>query len=121
MSKIEDELFQAFMRVRQFARYSTGRLLGTVAASRGSYRFVMDLLEKATYLRIEVNAISKLLIDKGVMTEKEWGETLLDEVQHFEREMQKQWPEVTVQQDGGGYTLDVQGAVKRCHEEQWPP
>jgi len=71
--------------------------------------------------RVELNAVAGLLIKKGVCTEEEWQRALDEEIGVYEKAVAKEWPEVRPEPDGRSMTVDVQGALKRCREEEWPP
>jgi len=116
-----EAIFAAFSRLRQFARYTVGRVTGTCPPSRGSYRQMLDLAESRHIHRVELNALTGLLIRKGVFTQAEFDQQLEDEALHYEAAVQKQFPEVRPAPDGRSYALDPAGAVKRCREEEWPP
>lgn len=116
-----DEAIQAgFSRLRQFARYSVGRLLGTIAASRGPYKFALELAESRHFHRVELNALTGLLIKKGMFTATEWTREVDLEIEYYEKAVAAEWPECKPERDGRSYALDVKGASKRCADEGWP-
>lgn len=108
-------------RLRQFGRLDAGRLLGTVPSTHGGYLAWMDLFEKAVFLRAEGNAVVKLLMDKGIVTQGEWLERVTDEMAHMMTVYGEKWPEIEVDASGSGFTVkDLQAFAKRCQKEGWP-
>lgn len=116
-----DQVLVSYMRLRQFARYSIGRILGTVSNKDSKYLFFIDLAESKLYHRAELNAIIKVLVDKKVLKVGEWEQYVAKELELAVKEQQTHWPECTPAADGKSCVIDVKGAQKRCQEEGWPP
>jgi hypothetical protein len=114
-------IYHGYSRLRQFARHSLGRILGTVAATDRRYKFFLDLAETKLFLRAEYNALTRLLLEKGVMTEQEFAKVLSEELETAVKDQRVKWPEVKPSATGDSFVLDRDGFVKRCKEEEWPP
>lgn len=115
-------LYALAMRLRQFGRLQIGRLLGTVSNEDGRYKAWIDLLERSYFMRAELNAITKVLLDAGIINEGTWQKALDEEFTAFVADLSKQWPEVEVAEDGRSFTIRDLGAwAERCKREGWPP
>lgn len=108
-------------RLRQFARYSLGRVLGSVPNTNGAYKYFVDAQERSLFMRAEINALTGLLLKKGVFKESEWSEAWERELELYIDDQQKIWPEITVAEDGMSFSLNTEGFGKRCRDEGWPP
>lgn len=115
-----EALIAAYSRLRQFARYSVGRMFGTTTAAHPGYRHMLDLGESKLAHRAEINALTKVLQDKGIVTQAEWGKFLEEELVLAEKDQRELFPEVTPAADGRSFSLDVAASAKRMREEGWP-
>lgn len=106
--------------MRQFARYLTSRITGPVSWDNGAFKQLSDLDASRYYHRIELNALTKLLLAKGVFTREELMKTMADEAVDYEKIMREEFPEVTPAEDGKSMTLDVERAMARMQSEGWP-
>lgn len=113
-------LITLFKRLRQFARYSLGRITGTITDKEGKYLFLLDLAEAKRVQRVELNAIARILIDKKIVTVSEWSQVIEKEFKAELEAEQARWPEVQPAEDGGSYVLNTEGFAKRVKEESWP-
>ena len=108
------------MKLRQVGRMQISRLLGSVPTTRGSYKAWIDLLERSYFMRAELNAVARLLIEKGIVTDAHWQKTLEEEMRHYFEQLAKAWPEVAF--DEQGFTIkDVAALHQRSKDEGWPP
>lgn len=108
------------MKLRQVGRMQIGRILGSVPTTSGAYKALLDLLERCYFMRAELNAIAKILIDKKVITIEEWQKTVDDEMRHYFEAVAKHWPEVEFGDDG--FTIKDPAALhERSKREGWPP
>lgn len=119
---LEETYRNLLQRLRQFGRLQEGRIFGSTFDTDGRHKAWMDLFEKVIFARAELNALTKLLIDKGVFTQAEWLSQVTDEAAWlFEQEM-KHWPEIEVAEDGKSFAIkDMQAFANRCQRERWPP
>ena len=110
-----------YARLRQFARFALGRILGTIESTRGQYKYFLDIGESKLFHRAELNAITKILHDKKIVTAEEWSAALDQELAMACKDQQENWPEVTPAQDGSSYSLDIHKWKERVDAEKWPP
>lgn len=116
-----DDIHRLGMRLRQYARYSLGRILGTVPITSGRYKYHIDHQERSLFMRADLNALTGLLVKKGVFTEQEWNEAWTKEAEQYCEDLARQWPEIQVAHNGRSFQLDTVGFDKRCKAEEWPP
>jgi hypothetical protein len=119
---LSDELHRAFSRLRQFGRIAIGRITGTTTAKNGRYKSLLELDECRHFQRVELNALTRVLLDKGVITTPELQAILLEEAKTYETSLAKLWPEIEVADDGRSYAIkDIPALARRAREEEWPP
>lgn len=117
---LTEKLRTAAQRLRQFGRLSASRMFGTLLATDGRYKAVVGMEERGLFARAELNALVRLLVDKGVFTEAEWTERVAAEMEHLAAEHAKQWPELRAEPDGI-HVHDLPRHAKRSRDERWPP
>jgi len=116
---LQKRLTALLQSVRQAGRAQIGRVLGTVESTRGNYKTWIDLLERSYFLRVEVNALLGLLVDKGIVTHDEWLQRLVDELEAYLKDLSSQWPELEFTEVG--MTIkDTKAFAKRMADERWP-
>lgn len=74
--------------------------LGTRSDTDGECRALKDHRELTIMLRVEVNALSGLLIAKGVFTNEEWVNRLVAEAKLLDQEYERRFPGFSTEQDG---------------------
>lgn len=117
-----EELHRAFSRLRQFGRIAVGRITGTTTSKNGRYKSLLELEECRHFQRVELNALTRILLDKGVITTPELQAILFEEAKIYEASLAKLWPEIEVADDGRSYAIkDVAALARRTREEGWPP
>lgn len=115
-------LLRLALRVRQFARYSLGRFLGTIPDTSGAYRWFIDSEERGHFMRVELNALTKVVLDKKLATMGELSKYFEEEHELYLADLAKKWPEIDVADDGRSFTVrDAAAFAKRCRDEAWPP
>lgn len=107
-------------RARQIGRITAGRMFGTIANTNGKYIAIMDLEERSIYCRAEVNALTALLIKKGLFSNEEFQTQLAEELNHLADLYQAKIPEVLFTPIGMTVT-DVKAFAERAKREKWPP
>jgi hypothetical protein len=108
------------MKLRQVGRIQIARILGTVPSTHGGYKALIDLFERCHFMRAEINAITSLMLAKGLVSEAEVSKAFEEEMAHYLAAVVKDWPEIEFQADG--YTIkDVEALAKRSKREEWPP
>ena len=108
-------------RLRQYSKYVVGRILGTVGEENGGFKQLREMDECRHYQRVELNALTAMLIEKKVMTADEWIKKLADESCEYEKAVKSQYPEVSPSEEGTSMVLDLVGAQARMRKEGWPP
>lgn len=116
----ETRMMLALMRLRQFARYAVGRITGTTNTENGAFKQLREMEECRHYQRVEINALTSLLIDRGLVTSEEIQKRVADEADAYEKGLRKLWPEINPNEEGTAYAVDLQGFKSRCEREQWP-
>ena len=108
------------MKLRQVGRMQVGRILGTVQSTKGSYKALIDLIERSYFVRAEINALTALLVKKKLVTEAELSKQMEEEYRHLFTEMAKRWPEITFEEDS--FIISNPAAwAERVKKEEWPP
>ena len=114
-------LYRLLSKLRQYARFSVGRITGTTTAESGAYKQLLTAEEARLFHRVDINALTGLLIKKGVFTEEEWTDALIEEAKLKDKELAEEWPDITVASDGRSYTINLAKFQERCAREHWPP
>lgn len=95
------------------------RLLGTVSNTNGAYKALIDLLERSAFMRVELNAMAALLLEKGTFTHAEWQKSIEKEARIYFEECAEAWPELRFEEHAV-VVIDPQALAKRSREEGWP-
>jgi len=112
-------LYTALSRLRQYGRVGIGRITGTCPSTNG--QAVMSLEEARLFHRVELSAVASLLIQKGVFTSEEFTVQMIEEARHLDAGLAKDWPEITVAEDGRSFSIDTAKMFQRTKHEAWPP
>lgn len=120
MREQQERYLRACGRLRQYARYLTGRITGSLSQESGMFKQLSELDECRYYQRVELNALTKLLLEKGVFTSEELLRTMADEAVDYEKVLHHQFPEVRPSEDGKSVEIQVAGLAARLQKEGWP-
>lgn len=82
-----------------------GWQLGTRLKGDPESDAVRDHREVTLLLRAEVNALTGLLIKKGVFAAREYTEQSIEEMRHLDRQYEEKFPGISTDQDGIHYKL----------------
>jgi hypothetical protein len=108
------------MKLRQVGRMQISRILGSVPTTSGAYKALIDLIERSYFMRAELNAITALLLKKGLVTEAELAKQFEEEFRHYFTQIAQAWPEAEF--DAKGITIkDAAALAERSKREGWPP
>ena len=107
-------------KLRQVGRMHVGRILGSVPATNGAYKSLIDLIERTYFMRAEINALTSLLLKKGLFTEAELTRAFEEEYKYLFDEVSKNWPEITFTETGAT-VKDPVALATRSKAEGWPP
>lgn len=113
------EMFKAAQRLRQFGRLAAGRLFGTLPNADGRYLAVVDEWERSLLVRAEASGLSRVLIEKGIISRAEWVAIVLEEYRALGDAIEKTWPELRVD-DIGIHITDPAAFAARAKREGWP-
>lgn len=100
VEQVAGRLDRAVQRLTKWRSVFAGWQLGTRSDRDGECRAVRDHREVTILLRAEVNALTKLLLDKGVCTQVELSEAIAGEAEHLDREYAKRFPGFASRDDG---------------------
>ena len=92
-------------RLAKWRSVFAGWQLGTRLDSDAECRAVRDHREITILLRTEVNALTKCLIDAGVITSRSFTEQLIVEAEHLDESYQDKFPGMSATDDGIAYDL----------------
>lgn len=107
---------RALQRLTKWRTVFTGWQLGTRAKGDAESDAVRDHRELTILLRAEVSALTALLAEKGVFTQKEWLTHLAREAEELERAYQERFPGCKAVDDG----LQIDVAVFQQTTRGWP-
>lgn len=106
-------------RLGKWRSFFAGWMFGTQDRSHGPSKAVKDLVERSLVLRVEVSALTKILIDAGVTNAEEVAAHVEQEARYLSEALSKRFP--GVQATDEGLRLDVQKAVETMRREGFPP
>jgi hypothetical protein len=105
--------------VNRLAKWRTvfaGRWLGTRTKDDPECIAVRDITEKYLMLRVEVNALTKLLSYKGVFTVDEFTNQIIRECDYMQAMLERQFPGFKATDDG----MHIDVAAARETTKGWP-
>jgi hypothetical protein len=91
-TQAELDLFNALNRLAKWRSHFAGWQLGTRLKGDPECDAVRDHREVSMLTRVEVNALTRLLIDKGVCTEEEFNKQLTDEANWLSTSYEERFP-----------------------------
>lgn len=107
---LEAALGAALNRIAKWRAVFTGWQLGTRPKSDPEAQAVSDAREAQILMRVELNALLALLIDKGVINRDEYTHSILTECEHFEKLLQRKFPGFRAADEG--MIMDAQRAAE---------
>jgi hypothetical protein len=87
-------------RLAKWRALFAGWQLGTRAKGDPESDAVRDTQERLLTLRAEVNALTRILLEKGLTTQEELQRTMIAEAEHYMGQLEARWPGVTAVDDG---------------------
>lgn len=106
--QLEKHLYKVINRLAKWRVLFAGWQLGTRLKGDPELEAVVHHRELSILLRAEVNAVTGLLISKGVFTQREFSEALADEAEALDRDYRKRFP--GVRSDDNGLLFDQRAA-----------
>lgn len=116
---LRDKVSAVLNRVTKWRAIFAGWQLGTRPKNDGECRAVKNHREITMLTRIELNAVSVLLIKKGLITQKELLEETALEAEHYERVLQEQFPGLRATDDG--MSMQLPAAAETMKKYNFPP
>lgn len=109
----------ALEKLTKWRGHFAGWQLGTRPKGDPECDAVRDHREVTILLRAELNALTGLLIRKGVITAEEFDEALRYEANTLEHDYQRRWPGVAATADG--LTYDLKEIQRAGWMKGWKP
>lgn len=100
MPDLTAEVRQAMNHLAKWRALFAGWQLGTRPKSDPEAQAVRDHRELSMMLRVEGNAMVRLLLAKGVFTTEEWQRAVIDECALYEADLEARFPGVRAVDDG---------------------
>lgn len=113
---IASEYERALNRLAKWRSVYTGRWLGTRTLQDPEAIAVRDLFEKLLILRVEVSALSNLLIDKGLISATAYQAQIVIECEHLQHALERQFPGFKA----CDYGMDINTAKAVETTKGWP-
>jgi len=109
----------ALNRLCKWRAHFAGWMLGTRAKEDPEAQAVRDIFEKYLLLRVEVTALTKILLEKRVLTLEELHAALIAEAEELMRMLEERWPGVRAVDDGLSY--DAEKVKAATWWRNWKP
>lgn len=91
-SNLEQRFYGALNKITKWRSVFAGWQLGTRSKDDPECRAVKDHREVTILLRVEVTALTKLLLDKGICTLEELQQAVIEEAGLLEKDYEKRFP-----------------------------
>ena len=107
----------ALNRVTKWRTIFAGWQLGTRPKGDPECDAVRDHREVTILLRVEMTALTKVLLDKGLLTLEDWQQAVIDEAELLSKDYEAKFPGCKATDDG------IQMDVKQAYEtmKHWRP
>jgi hypothetical protein len=92
MTNLAQRYQNAMNKITKWRAVFAGQQLGTRSKDDPECQAIRDHREVTILLRVEVTAITKLLIDKGICTLEELQQATIDEAELLEQDYEKRFP-----------------------------
>ena len=119
MSEPGQQTFLALNKLAKWRKFYASWQLGTRPDNSGEYHAVAHLHELHIILRAELNALTKLMVEKGVFTGEEFDAALLAEAGQLDADYEKTYPGFSTSQDG--LHMKMPEALKTMRDLGFPP
>jgi hypothetical protein len=117
--ELERRLRAAQEKLGKWRGLYAGWWFGTKPIGDSQAKAARDNFDRTIMLRCEVNALTAILLDKGVCTTDEFVAHLLEEVEHMDRELERQWPGFYT--DGASLHMKLPAAAETMRAKGFPP
>jgi hypothetical protein len=102
---LERVMFRATNRLAKWRALFTGWQLGTRSITDPEAQAVRDHREVTMLMRAEINALTWLLVERGVITSVDFTRAMAVEADKLNADYEERFPGVTASQDGLTYDL----------------
>ncbi len=108
----------ALNRLTKWRSFFAGWQLGTQPETHGPTRAVRDHREATMILRVEVTALTRALLEKGVLTQDELAVLIEDEANELAAAYERRFPGFRATDDG--MSLEFSQATETMQREGFP-
>jgi hypothetical protein len=108
-------------KISQFGKIAVSRILGTTSETNGGTKAIRSLEEARILFRAELTAISKILIDKKIVTVDEYTEACCLEMEEQIKVYLETYKDFVKGVEPRSIMYDIAGMRARCNAEGWPP
>ncbi|SRR5260221_120926 len=115
--QLAQKCYAALNRITKWRSVFAGWQLGTRPKGDPESDAVRDHREVTILLRVEMTAVSKLLIDNGVFTIEEWQKAVFEEAELLSKDYEKKFPGCKA--TDSGIQMDVSKASETM--KHWRP
>lgn len=119
MSEQEQDVLAALNRLCKWRTVLAGWQLGTRPVTDGPTQAVRDHRDQSMVLRVEVTALSRLLLEKGVFTEEEFQVAIVEEAEYLSAAYVEKFPGMHATDEG--ITFDIPEAADTMQRMGFPP
>jgi hypothetical protein len=109
----QHSMMAALNKVAKWRKFFASWQLGTRLDTDGEYKAVADQRELLILLRVEVTALTDILLKKGVITEAEFQAALEREARTLDKDYQAKFPGFSTSQGGLHMKLPEAGETMR--------
>lgn len=119
LERAQRRLAASANRLAKWRSWFAGWQLGTQSEDHGPAKAVRDHREVTMMLRAEVSGLTKILLDKGVVSEVELAETFADEYEMLSADYSRRFD--GVEATGQGLTMDIVRVRETMRRLGFPP
>lgn len=116
---IEKAYLAALNRLAKWRTVYAGWALGTTTAAHGPTKAAKDAAEAKLIMRVEITAISRLLIEKGIFTQDELMTTVTNECEHMQDALERKFPGMKA--TDRGIDMDIEKSLTTMQDLGFPP
>lgn len=98
--KAATEAMRKLNKVGKWRSILVGRILGTKPADDPPTMGMRDLMDKMVILRVEVSTVTRLLIEKGLVTPDDWFRVMGEEAEALDKMYEAEWPGIHTTDQG---------------------
>jgi hypothetical protein len=117
MSELLDKANRALNRLCKWRTVFAGWQLGTRADTDAECRAVRDHRESTLIQRVELTALTRLMIEKKIFTKEEWAAVIADECEEMQKMLERRFPGFKASDVG----LDVDAKLAAETTKGWRP